>query len=399
MEIRIIDRNVVPDRVVLYENDACGKSLVFTSKKINDGVNLESLNGFLEVEKALGGSDRYLLEKVVSENNVYFSLPINLSLTDTADILSSQVVFENLDGSISYRTKIFYIDVKYSVDGESGFEQVLPTVVSQLESKVEQTLQECKDIKQELLDISELPTTKITIDNSLSDTSENPVTNKVITEALNERVKFTDYATGGKAGIVKVNSGYGTNVFTGGLLGTARASGTDIDAKTDNYKPIVPMNLNYAVKKALTEPTVGGDQFPKTWSDEDKLKARTTLGVVDGSKIYKHTISFIAKYLGSDNNYVEENINVVYYSENNQTSDNFVHDNGDYLYVLGDGVIGVPVIINKTNFNAQNLKVENSYKTSLRLGYGTYLYNFLELTGDSSTSVQIESLTHDWEEV
>ncbi len=403
MEIKIIDRNVIPDRVVLYERDSCGKSLVFTCSKINDGVNLEALNGYLEVEKDTGGSDRYLLEKVVGDKNIYFSLPINLNLTWTSGILTSQVVFENQGGTEAYRSKIFYIDVKYSVDGESDFEKVVPTVISQLEEGMSETLEECKTIKSEIEEISNNiqndKTENIIIDAELSLESENPVTNKVITEALNQSVKYNDYVTATKAGIVRVNNGYGTSVMGEGTLGIARASGADIDAKVDNYKPIVPMNLNYAVKRALTDPTVGGTQFPKTWSDEDKLKAKTTLGVVDGSIIYKHTISFTAKYLSSDNNEVNENINVVYYSENNQTSGNFEHDNGEYLYVVGDGVIGTPVIINKTNYKAENLRVENSYKTNLKLGYGTYLYYFLGLVADSSSIVQIENLTHDWEEV
>ena len=65
----------------------------------------------------------------------------------------------------------------------------------------------------------------------------------------------------------------------------------DLDAKVDNYKSIVPMNLNYAVKKALTEPTVGGTQFPKNWSDEDKAKIALEYAMGRKKIIYRFTLS------------------------------------------------------------------------------------------------------------
>lgn len=71
-----------------------------------------------------------------------------------------------------------------------------------------------------------------------------------------------------KAGIVEVDNVYGISYTTAivsgkrhdGILRTYLASRSDIDKKTDNYKPIVPSNLDYAVRSvrpvtAATAPT------------------------------------------------------------------------------------------------------------------------------------------------
>ena len=49
-------------------------------------------------------------------------------------------------------------------------------------------------------------------------------------------------------GTVKVNSSYGTNITAEGLVYIARADSSDINGKSNNYKPIVPSTLNYAVR-------------------------------------------------------------------------------------------------------------------------------------------------------
>lgn len=196
MDVKIINKNVVPDRIVLYEGDRGSKNLVFSTQKINDGVNVEVLNGYLEVEREKGLSDRFLLEKTIADNMVYFTLPIGLALTETADLLSTQVVFENESKSISYKTKVFYIDVKFSVDGESSYEQVMPSVITQLETKLENAVETCEnivencaeDIKNEALEKIE----NAVMDEELSLESVRPVQNKVITEAVNTKLdKFT----------------------------------------------------------------------------------------------------------------------------------------------------------------------------------------------------------------
>lgn len=77
---------------------------------------------------------------------------------------------------------------------------------------------------------------------------------------LTEYVKNTDYAANGDAGIVSIPSVdlgvYGIakhpkqNVFPGGII-VKMASNSDIDRRSQTYKPIVPNNLDYAVHSVL----------------------------------------------------------------------------------------------------------------------------------------------------
>ncbi len=136
MEIKVIKRNVVPDRITLYENDVGSKSLVFSVSKVNDGVSLENLNGFLEIERDTGLSDRFILTKTITDSIVYFSIIVGLPLTDNSDTLSAQISFENDDGTLVYKTAVFFIEVNYSVDGTDSYKQLEPTVIRQLESQM-----------------------------------------------------------------------------------------------------------------------------------------------------------------------------------------------------------------------------------------------------------------------
>ncbi len=288
MDVKIINRSVVPDRIVLYEGDRGSKNLVFYTTKVNDGVNVEVLNGYLEIEREDGNSDIFLLEKTIVDDLVYFTLPIGLSLTDTADVLSSQVVFENGDKSLSYRTKVFYIDVKYSVDGESSYEQVLPSVITQLETKLENAVETCENIlvnganniKEQIL--NEIEAT--VADSELSLDSENPVQNKVITEALNDKVGSTDYATTDKGGVIKLDD-YSGLYFTGGKRLAVKSASVDAIAQREGvgsssgYGAITSKNVNIGVKAALT------DANKMVLTTDEQASARETIGA---TKLYKH---------------------------------------------------------------------------------------------------------------
>ena len=78
-------------------------------------------------------------------------------------------------------------------------------------------------------------------------------------------IKNTDFATTTKPGIVGINAAYGINRNTANNnLYIIKASDSDIDGKTNIYKPIVPSNLDYAVK------SVGDGYYVKNtdWATE-----------------------------------------------------------------------------------------------------------------------------------
>ena len=111
-------------------------------------------------------------------------------------------------------------------------------------------------------DINFIPTTAYVADQKYFDgrvTKNEGDIETLKTDVFNiskEYIKNTDYATKEKAGAVKVRSKYGTGCIADtGELFIVPASETDIDARISKYAPIVPSNLEYAVK------SVGDDHY------------------------------------------------------------------------------------------------------------------------------------------
>ena len=65
---------------------------------------------------------------------------------------------------------------------------------------------------------------------------------------LAEYVKNTDYASSSQVGVVKVVDWAGTAVNGSGQIYLVKATNSEIDTRVGDYKPIVPTNLEYAVK-------------------------------------------------------------------------------------------------------------------------------------------------------
>lgn len=99
----------------------------------------------------------------------------------------------------------------------------------------------------------------------------------VIKMDLSEYVKNTDYMAFQKAGVAQVSDSFGIDAFqTGGWQGylkIVKATNDNIVKKDESYRPIVPSNLDYAVRVSLVD-------SKEEWADIHKEKARTTLGAV-----------------------------------------------------------------------------------------------------------------------
>ncbi len=99
------------------------------------------------------------------------------------------------------------------------------------------------------------------------------------TEKDNARQKIgavghTDYATNNKPGIVQVWNSRGISVDTNGIIGINRATTTDIDNKSDQFKPITPKMVDHAVKRGLVDNRGGA------MSDNEKKKSCAWLGTI-----------------------------------------------------------------------------------------------------------------------
>lgn len=126
----------------------------------------------------------------------------------------------------------------------------------------------------------------IDIDTELNAESANPIANSAVAEALNGAlegvsenlkgyIKDTDYATDTKRGIVKGSLDYGVGVRGNtGTLYIEKASNAMIDAMVDDFRPIVPSNLKYAVEKV-------GNSIYVTKEEYDEVSEE--LGIIDSA--------------------------------------------------------------------------------------------------------------------
>lgn len=92
--------------------------------------------------------------------------------------------------------------------------------------------------------------------------------------SIKDAITSESYATGSTGGVVKVGSAYGTGINNNGYVITYKASNSDIDAKTHQYRVIVPYNLDYAVKTGVTTNTI-------TLTSTEQKAAQDWLGVTD----------------------------------------------------------------------------------------------------------------------
>ena len=117
---KIIDRRVVPDRYEIFENDSNVKTITFSVSKVNDGVDLTDLYAFINLESENFITNKVLLSKVVTGDQITLTFNIDGAISNNDGITKAQISFESSDLSIIYSTAIFYIDVKSSVDSYSN---------------------------------------------------------------------------------------------------------------------------------------------------------------------------------------------------------------------------------------------------------------------------------------
>lgn len=79
-------------------------------------------------------------------------------------------------------------------------------------------------------------------------------------------------ATTTVVGVVKFSPALGATCVDG-VFYSQKATAAEINGRTQNYKPIVPSNLDAAVKAALC------DGAGAEWTEEEKAAARARLGI------------------------------------------------------------------------------------------------------------------------
>lgn len=86
-------------------------------------------------------------------------------------------------------------------------------------------------------------------------------------------VKFTDYATANKSGVVVADIAGGISVTENGCLRIVQSEDVSITYRNSKYYPITPRKLNFAVKSALSDENRISDM-----TDTEKENARGVIG-------------------------------------------------------------------------------------------------------------------------
>lgn len=113
----------------------------------------------------------------------------------------------------------------------------------------------------------------VSLQNTLDNPSEHTIpSTSAITNTLDNYIRNDDYATMTNAGVVKVDPSHGVTINDDGELSTAKANESHITAKTNQYRPICPSNLDLAVKVGVTTNKI-------TLTDDEKSSAQAWLGL------------------------------------------------------------------------------------------------------------------------
>ena len=109
---------------------------------------------------------------------------------------------------------------------------------------------------------------------------------------LSNYVTFDDYATSAKAGIVKVNGTFGTQMISQlNAIGISRATDAGVKAGNDSYKPVTPVVQHAATFYGLTK-AAGVDMKDSnnnvgTYTAEAQEAIKSMLGVKEGLKVVR----------------------------------------------------------------------------------------------------------------
>ncbi len=239
MRAKIIDKKVMCEEKNIYCGDKNAQVLTFETPCVIDGVNVENMPVYMKCENSLGKKCKTLLTSVKEGDNLIIEWILGEEATLISGKLKCQIVFEDQGGEVVLNFEVFELDIHPSVS-ENGpkitpeYNQitqlqnqlmalirdgnlVLPEASAVDEGKILEVNGEGKWVKSEKklnylwkkeegnlfysadggdswTDLGRIDGEKgdqgdsfqITVDEELSETSENPVQNKVVSQAIDE---------------------------------------------------------------------------------------------------------------------------------------------------------------------------------------------------------------------
>ncbi len=245
MSAKIIDKKVMLEEKNIYCGDKNAQVLTFETPCVIDGINVENMPVYMKCENSLGKKCKTLLTSVKGGDNLIIEWILGEEATLISGKLKCQIVFEDQGGEVVLNFEVFELDIHPSVS-ENGpkitpeYNQitqlqnqlmalirdgslVLPEASTVDEGKILEVNGEGKWVKSEKklnylwkkedgnlfysadggdswTDLGRIDGEKgdqgdsfqITVDGELSETSENPVQNKVVSQAIGEIARAVD---------------------------------------------------------------------------------------------------------------------------------------------------------------------------------------------------------------
>ena len=182
---------------------------------------------------------------------------------------------------------------------------------------------------------------------------------------LTDYVKNTDYASDSTAGVVKTWSNNGVSISNGTLY-IAKAKDNEVTAKTNATKPIVPANLDLAVKTGVTTNTI-------ELSADEKANAKAWLGYADNTDIMQAIASIPQFKLSIVDELPSTGEKMTLYLVPKEGTDNDVYN--EYIWIeqtssfehLGTTAVDLTDYVKNTDYATSNtggvLRVASQYNT------------------------------------
>ena len=302
------------DRVAIgnYSDDTSTASFVIGNGKsdINKSNSFEVYeNGLVKTPNAIDPTEPYHLttKKYVDSriNKDKFKIVDILPTTDIDASLIYLVPASESDGRSYYDE---YIYVEQNSSSIYGWELLGTT---QLEADLSDyyTKSEINNLTSNFATYNELQALELDLDNQLS-----------------ECVKNTDYATANKAGVVRAKAEYGIRINednNNGILVINSANKTDINDKSDYFKPIVPAYLEHAIKVGLTTNTI-------ELTEEEKTAARNWFGAVGNTDYATDTVGGVVKVHNNNGLYMQSSGDIAVYRARDNDIISRTTDSGKY---------------------------------------------------------------------
>lgn len=365
IEDSIVGKDGIDERVVSLEEKITGENGLESKVKTletNNGENKKDIDALEEKTKILN-VDQTKPNRFLSEDGLYKEIKececvpivvdkeINENSTNVVENKAIAKAMKGKQDKLTAGKNITIQDGVISAEGGSGGTNVEanPTEEATEDLSKLKVGEKVYSIPKEILQGETAPTTETVGELGQFYTDTTNGTSYQCTSIVDgvytwvKLIRATDIAQQkGEAGLMKLGSNSNGLTLIDDILYIQPASLAGLEGQYGGYAPVTAERLAYGVKHALINPDKS--KAPANWTDEERAKARETLGISGsgGTKLYKHTFELISK---------ENDENGIVFATGSFyaiTSDNLLEIDGQTLRISEENAkkITSPILIN-----------------------------------------------------